>query len=164
MNWAERAAQHDAQDALAGFRSQFAGHDDPAVPAYLDGNSLGRPPLAAKQRWADFVETEWGGRLIRGWDEGWFAKPLALGDRIAAATLGAAAGQTIVGDSTTVSLYKLVHAALAARPDRSEIVVDGATFRPIATSSRASPVTRGARFAGSTSSSAPGSRPTTSLP
>lgn len=128
MNWAERAAQHDAQDALAGFRSQFAGHDDPAVPAYLDGNSLGRPPLAAKQRWADFVETEWGGRLIRGWDEGWFAKPLALGDRIAAATLGAAAGQTIVGDSTTVSLYKLVHAALAARPDRSEIVVDRGNF------------------------------------
>ena len=123
-----RAAALDAQDPLAGFRSRFIGHDDPAVPSYLDGNSLGRPTIAARERWAEFVEQEWGGRLIRGWDEGWFAKPLALGDRIAASTLGAASGQTIVGDSTTVSLYKAVAAALAARPDRNEIVVDRGNF------------------------------------
>ena len=123
-----RAAELDAQDALAGFRKRFIGHDDPAVPAYLDGNSLGRPTIAARDRWAEFVEREWGGRLIRGWDEGWFDKPVTLGDRIARATLGAASGQTIVGDSTTVSLFKAVAAALHARPDRSEIVVDRGNF------------------------------------
>lgn len=128
MSLAARAAALDAQDPLAGFRSRFVGHDDPAVPSYLDGNSLGRPTIAARDRWAAFVEREWGGRLIRGWSEGWFEKPLALGDRIAAATLGAAPGQTIVGDSTTVSLFKATAAALAARPDRSEIVVDRGNF------------------------------------
>lgn len=124
----QEALALDAADALAVFRSRFIGHDDPAVPAYLDGNSLGRPTIAAKDRWASFVEEQWGGRLIRGWDEGWFNAPLTLGDRIAKLTLGAAAGQTIVGDSTTVSLYKALRAARALRPDRDEIVVDRGNF------------------------------------
>lgn len=122
------AADLDRADALAHFRSRFVGHDDEGVIAYLDGNSLGRPTAAAAQRWSNFVEQEWGGRLIRGWGEGWFDKPITLGDRLAKATLGAAPGQTIVGDSTTVSLYKSLHAALALRPDRSEIVVDRGNF------------------------------------
>lgn len=122
------AAAMDARDALAGFRSRFVGHDDPEIPAYLDGNSLGRPTLAARERWSSFVEERWGGRLIRGWDEGWFAAPLTLGDRIADVTLGAAPGQTIVGDSTTVSLYKVMRAARALRPDRDEIVLDRGNF------------------------------------
>lgn len=124
----QEALALDAADALADFRARFIGHDDPAVPAYLDGNSLGRPTIAAKDRWASFVEEQWGGRLIRGWDEGWFNAPLTLGDRIAKLTLGAAAGQTIVGDSTTVSLYKALRAARALRPDRDEIVVDRGNF------------------------------------
>lgn len=124
----QEALALDAADALADFRARFIGHDDPAVPAYLDGNSLGRPTIAAKDRWASFIEEQWGGRLIRGWDEGWFNAPLTLGDRIAKLTLGAAAGQTIVGDSTTVSLYKALRAARALRPDRDEIVVDRGNF------------------------------------
>lgn len=128
MKGAPDAAALDAADALAGFRTKFIGHDDPSVPAYLDGNSLGRPTIAARDRWAAFVEAQWGGRLIRGWDEGWFEAPLTLGDRIASLTLGAAPGQTIVGDSTTVSLYKAVRAARALRPDRDEIVVDRGNF------------------------------------
>ena len=125
---APQAAALDAMDALADFRTRFIGHDDPTIPAYLDGNSLGRPTTAARDRWSAFVEEQWGGRLIRGWDEGWFDAPLRLGDRIAALTLGAAPGQTIVGDSTTVSLYKCVRSALALRPDRDEIVVDRGNF------------------------------------
>ena len=42
--------------------------------------------------------------------------------------LGAAPGQMTVGDSTTVMLYKLCRAALAARPDRSELVLDSYHF------------------------------------
>lgn len=125
---APQAAALDGMDALADFRTRFIGHDDPTIPAYLDGNSLGRPTTAARDRWSAFVEEQWGGRLIRGWDEGWFDAPLRLGDRIAALTLGAAPGQTIVGDSTTVSLYKCVRSALALRPDRDEIVVDRGNF------------------------------------
>lgn len=122
------AAALDAADPLAGHRDTFVRADDPELPAYLDGNSLGRPLKATAQRMADLVDRQWGSRLIRSWDEGWFDLPETIGDRIAAITLGAAAGQTTVGDSTTVSLYKLIRSALAARPGRDEIVVDHGNF------------------------------------
>jgi kynureninase len=54
--------------------------------------------------------------------------PTDLGDTLGRVTLGAAPGQTVVGDSTTVMLYKLVRAALDARPGRTEIVLDTDNF------------------------------------
>lgn len=124
----DRAHDLDAADPLRSFRERFVAADDPAVVAYLDGNSLGRPPRDLPARMSEFVESAWGTRLIRGWDEGWFELPITLGDRIARVALGAAAGQTVVGESTTVSLYKLIRTALAARPDRTEIVIDRGNF------------------------------------
>ncbi|MCS5734442.1 kynureninase [Herbiconiux daphne] len=122
------AAELDARDPLRGFRDRFVGADDPSVAAYVDGNSLGRPPKALPDLYADFIRNQWGGRLIRGWDESWLELPVTLGDRIGRSTLGAAPGQTIVSDSTTVSLYKLVRAALDANPGRTEIVIDRGNF------------------------------------
>lgn len=116
----------DAADPLAGHRDRFVGAASPLV--YLDGNSLGRPLRATADRIGAFVAEEWGGRLIRGWDERWFELPLTLGDRLAAATLGAVPGQSAIGDSTTVLLYKLIRAAVAAHPDRNEIVIDRDNF------------------------------------
>ncbi|MDO9397111.1 MAG: kynureninase, partial [Herbiconiux sp.] len=109
------AAELDARDPLRSFRDRFVGADDPAVPAYLDGNSLGRPTKGLPETFARFVTEQWGGRLIRGWDESWLQLPVTLGDRIGRETLGAAPGQTVVADSTTVSLYKLIRTALHAR-------------------------------------------------
>ncbi|CAM3874710.1 kynureninase [Isoptericola cucumis] len=125
---AARAAALDAADPLAAYRDRFVPSDD--VVAYLDGNSLGRPTKAAAERLAQFATTGWGARLIRGWDESWYELPLTLGDRIGDVVLGAAPGQTFVGDSTTVVLYKLVRAALdlPAVAGRDEIVVDSGNF------------------------------------
>jgi kynureninase len=116
----------DASDPLAAYRDRFVGAESPLV--YFDGNSLGRPLRATGPRLAAFVEEEWGGRLIRGWDEGWFDLPRTLGDRLGAVCLGAAPGQVAVGDSTTVLLYKLMRAAVAARPGRTELVLDRDQF------------------------------------
>lgn len=116
----------DAADPLARFRERFVSGGD--VVAYLDGNSLGRPLRRTVERLPGFVEREWGERLIRSWDERWMELPFALGDAIGAAALGAAAGQTIVADSTTVLLYKLMRAAVAARPERNRIVLDDDNF------------------------------------
>jgi len=116
----------DAADPLAHHRARFVGEDTPLV--YFDGNSLGRPLRSTPARMTAFVEQEWGGRLIRGWDERWYELPLTLGDRLGGVVLGAAPGQSFVGDSTTVLLYKLARAAVAARPDRDEIVVDTDNF------------------------------------
>ncbi|MDQ1082788.1 kynureninase [Microbacterium proteolyticum] len=119
------AAALDTDDPLAHHRAAFVGAETSLV--YFDGNSLGRPPRATADRLARFVTDEWGGRLIRGWDEAWMQLPFEIGDRIGAVALGAASGQTVIGDSTTVLLYKLLRAALdaqtAADPRRNEIVV-----------------------------------------
>lgn len=120
------AATLDAADPLASYLDAFV--PAPGVRAYLDGNSLGRPTKAAARRLAQFPAEEWGTRLIRGWDAGWMELPLTLGDRIAEVALGAGPGQTFIGESTTVVLYKLIHAALDARPGRTEIVVDSENF------------------------------------
>lgn len=123
--FAEEARALDAADPLRAHRDAFVGAESSLV--YFDGNSLGRPPRATAARLADFVAAEWGGRLIRGWDESWMDLPFRIGDRLGALALGAAAGQTVIGDSTTVLLYKLLRAALAERsaadPQRIEIVV-----------------------------------------
>ena len=124
----EPASQLDAADPLGPFRSRFVAVDDPSVVAYLDGNSLGRPLAVTGERLAGFVAGAWGRRLIRSWDEAWMAEPLTVGDRLAEIALGAAAGQVIVADSTTVLLYKLIRAAVAARPGRDELVIDRANF------------------------------------
>jgi kynureninase len=120
------AAALDATDPLAPFRDRFV--SAPGVVAYLDGNSLGRPLVASAERVERFLRDEWAGRLIRGWDDGWLDLPLRIGDEIGRVALGAAPGQVAVGDSTTVLLYKLIRAAVDARPDRSEIVIDRADF------------------------------------
>ncbi|HMH59373.1 MAG TPA: aminotransferase class V-fold PLP-dependent enzyme [Galbitalea sp.] len=120
------AAGLDAADALASHRDRFVRAAD--VVAYLDGNSLGRPLMASGERIAAFIETQWGERLIRGWNESWLDLPGRIGDDLARVTLGSAVAQTIIGDSTTVLLYKLVRAAASARPGRTEIVIDRDNF------------------------------------
>jgi kynureninase len=122
----ELAAELDERDPLAAFRDEFVLPD--GVLAYLDGNSLGRPLTRTRERLATFVDSEWGERLIRAWDEQWLDRPTAVGDLIGRAVLGAAPGQTVVGDSTTVMLYKLIRAAVDARPGRTEIVADTENF------------------------------------
>ncbi len=120
------AAELDRVDALAEYPNHFVRSSD--VVAYLDGNSLGRPLLASRDRITAFVESQWGDRLIRGWDESWMGLPQAIGDDLGRVVLGAASGQVTIGDSTTVLLYKLVRAAVGARPGRTEIVVDRDNF------------------------------------
>jgi kynureninase len=122
----DRAVALDAADPLASYRDRFVPARD--VVAYFDGNSLGRPPRATAEMLAAFATEQWGGRLIRGWDEGWVELPTTVGDELAAAVLGAAPGQTVVADSTSVNLFKVLHAACELRPDRDEIVIDTTNF------------------------------------
>jgi kynureninase len=125
---ADRAAALDAADPLADFRDHFIGSDDPKIIAYLDGNSLGRPMRATGERISRFITEIWGSRLIRAWDEGWMDEPVRIGDQIGRVVLGAAPGQTVVGDSTSVMLYKWIRAALASQAGRDEIIVDVGNF------------------------------------
>jgi kynureninase len=122
----DEARALDLADPLRAFRDRFRVADDGLI--YLDGNSLGRLPLDTLDRLAVVVEHEWGDRLIRAWGERWMELPERVGDRIGHSLLGAGPGQVAVADSTTVCLYKLASAALAARADRREIVTDRENF------------------------------------
>src|SRR3954463_6909741 len=113
----------DAADELAGVRPASAGADDdaPGRLLYLDGNSLGRMPRETSAAIARLVEEEWGRGLVGSWSS-WIGLATAVGDRLAEGVLGARAGEVLVGDSTTVNLYKLLHAAVDARPGRDVVV------------------------------------------
>ncbi len=125
MDALSRAAAEaaDAADELAGFRFRFAGTADesPGRMLYLDGNSLGRMPLETPAAIARVVEEEWGRGLVGSWSS-WVGLATAVGDRLAEGVLGARPGEVLVGDSTTVNLYKLLHAAIDARPGRDVVV------------------------------------------
>jgi kynureninase len=120
-----RAAELDATDELAKLRAQFVLDD----VVYLDGNSLGALPAGVPGRVDDVVRRQWGELRIRSWQEsGWWTAPERIGDRIAP-LVGAAAGQIVVGDSTSVNVFKaLVGAVRLAGAGRDEIVVDATTF------------------------------------
>jgi kynureninase len=113
----------DRTDPLAGFRDEF--FIDPTGPIYMDGNSLGR----LSGRVADAVEgamESWRIEVVGGWRE-WVDLPLSVGDLIGR-LIGAGPGQVLVGDSTTVNLYKLSRAALDVQKGRSVIVCDDNEF------------------------------------
>ncbi|HXI45707.1 MAG TPA: kynureninase [Candidatus Acidoferrales bacterium] len=122
----DRARALDGADPLRAFRGRFATPDPEVV--YFDGNSLGRPPLAALEAIRRLGDT-WAAALIRGWtDEAWLEYPLRVGDVLARGVLGAAAGEVAVADSTTVNLYRLASAALDARAPRRVVVVERSEF------------------------------------
>jgi kynureninase len=117
-----RAERLDAADPLAHFREHFV-IDDPDL-LYLDGNSLGRLPIATRDRLRAAVD-QWGSELVSGWHE-WIELPERAGDLLAAEVLGACPGEVIVTDSTTVNLFKLASAVLDTRP--GDVVTDRGNF------------------------------------
>lgn len=95
---------------------------------YLDGNSLGPLPLAAKARVADMIEKEWGEHLIRGWNAaGWMHQPRKVGDRIGR-LIGAAEGTVVMGDTLSIKVYQALASALDLNPDRRVVLSDSGNF------------------------------------
>jgi kynureninase len=117
-----RAERLDAADPLAAFRERFVIEDPETI--YLDGNSLGRLPLATRERVHALVD-QWGSELVTGWHE-WIDLPARAGVVLATEVLGARPGEVIVTDSTTVNLFKLASAVLDARP--GAVVTDTGNF------------------------------------
>ena len=121
----DHALELDRQDELASFRRRFITSEPDLI--YLDGNSLGRLPKETAARLQQVVEEGWGGRLIRGWDEGWYTLPERVGGKMAG-LLGARPEEVIMADATSINLFKLALAALALRPGRTRIVTDNLNF------------------------------------
>lgn len=115
----------DAADPLAGFRERFL---LPEGVTYLDGNSLGPLCKDVRNRLLEVVDREWAVDLIQSWwKNDWVGQPRTLGDKIGQ-LIGAAPGQVVVADSTSINVFKALAAALALRPDRTVILHETATF------------------------------------
>ena len=116
----EDAQRLDAADPLRPLRDLF---NLPEGITYLDGNSLGALPRATPARVQRAVEQEWGQGLIKSWNTaGWIDLPRRLGDRLAP-WLGARPGEVLVADSTSINLYKVLHAALQLQQGKRRVVV-----------------------------------------
>ena len=114
----------DAADPLHPARDRFILPDG----IYLDGNSLGPLPAATAHRLRDVVERQWGGDLITSWNKhGWIDAPARIAAKLAP-LLGAAPGELLIADSTSVCLFKLLGAAIRARPGRSTILFEDGDF------------------------------------
>ena len=121
----EYALELDKNDPLAHFKSQFV-VSDPEM-CYLDGNSLGRLPKATITAINEFMTKEWGPEVVTGWSH-WVDEAQPTGDLLGEAALGAAPGQVLVCDTTSVNFYQLCLAAIHARPGRKTIITDAANF------------------------------------
>lgn len=116
----EDAQRLDAADPLRSLREHF---QLPEGITYLDGNSLGACPKATPERIQRAVTQEWGQGLIKSWNTaGWIDLPRRLGDRLAP-WLGARPGEVLVADSTSVNLYKVLHAALQLQQGQRRVIV-----------------------------------------
>lgn len=119
------ARRLDNEDELSPYRDRFV-IDDPDL-IYVDGNSLGRLPKSTKGRMQEVIESEWGFRLIRGWNEGWFDLPMTVGAKLAP-LIGAHPEEIILADATSINLFKLVMAALEFKAGRTRIITDDLNF------------------------------------
>jgi kynureninase len=121
----EYALELDKNDPLAHFKSKFV-ITDPDL-CYLDGNSLGRLPHETVKAVNDFLTHEWGREVVTGWSH-WVDEAQPAGDLLGRSVLGAAAGQVLVCDTTSVNFYQLCLAAINSRPGRKTIITDAANF------------------------------------
>ncbi len=115
----------DAKDPLAKYRDEFM-IVDPSL-CYLDGNSLGRMPSETLKVVERYLSTEWAKNLVTGWSE-WIDEAQSVGDLVGRACLGAAAGQMLCVDTTSVNFYQLCSAAVDSRPGRRTVITDTANF------------------------------------
>ncbi len=118
------AVELDTADPLAGFRDQFHIPDSSVI--YLDGNSLGMPPKRTLERLTEVFENDWATGLIRSWDH-WLDMPQRVGNALAP-LIGAAPGEVVLHDNTTLNVYQAVHGAIAMRPDRRVIAISADDF------------------------------------
>lgn len=119
------AIELDENDPLKHYKNEFV-ITDPNT-CYLDGNSLGRLPHKTVKAINDFLTQEWGPEVVTGWSH-WVDEAQSVGDLIGRSALGAAAGQVLACDTTSVNFYQLAAAAIKARPGRKTIIIDAANF------------------------------------
>ena len=91
---------------------------------YLDGNSLGPPVKEIESISNKVIVEEWGGKLIKGWNESnWMEQPVTVGNKIAN-IIGGDKGSIVAGDTLSIKTYQALAAAIKLKPKRNIILTD----------------------------------------
>ncbi len=120
-----KAVELDRKDPLKDYRNKFVIVDENII--YLDGNSLGRLPLATKQKMRDVIDNEWGSNLINSWNDHWLKRMQKVSAKLAI-ILGAKENEVLLADSTSLNLFKLVCAILNKQAGKTKIITDDLNF------------------------------------
>jgi kynureninase len=120
----KKAQEKDQNDPLASFKKEFH-HAENEI--YLDGNSLGKLPLKTKETMQTLIDHQWGNKLIRSWNEHWLDLPNRLANKLAR-LIGAKSNEVIIGESTSVNLYKLAHALMHTHLYPKQLLTDALNF------------------------------------
>lgn len=118
------ALELDKADKLSKYKNHFVTRNN---LIYLDGNSLGKLPKKTIEINKNLIENQWGERLIQSWNENWLHLPQKISKKLAQ-ILGAQEDEILIGDSTSINLYKLAFAALYAQANKTKIVTDSLNF------------------------------------
>lgn len=121
----EFASNLDEKDSLNSYRKKFYISEPDTI--YLDGNSLGRLPKKTRETIRHVTDYQWGTRLIRSWNEGWYEASKDASKKLAP-IIGASEEEVIICDSTSINLYKLAFAAIKSQPGKTKIVSDDLNF------------------------------------
>ena len=124
-SWLDRAKELDAKDPLNAFRHKFL-NENPFL-IYLDGNSLGKLPIATSELLKRVIHDQWGRDLIDSWNKHWYHKSLEIGNKVAR-IIGADEDEVIISDNTSINLYKLAKAAIQIQNPRKTILSDDLNF------------------------------------
>ncbi len=114
----------DKMDELVHFKSRFYNSSN---EIYMDGNSLGKLPIQTKNQISSLVENQWGKNLIRSWNDHWLELPKRVGSKIAK-LINADKEEVLVGESTSVNLYKLGCALIASKIFPKQLLTDSLNF------------------------------------
>ena len=118
------AQKLDQEDVLAGFKNYFENNSN---EIYLDGNSLGKLPKKTLEILQETIQDQWGKRLIRSWNDTWLDLPLRLAKKYGA-LLNIKKEEVIIGESTSVRLYQILHALINSKKYTNQLSSDNLNF------------------------------------
>ncbi|MDG1686224.1 MAG: aminotransferase class V-fold PLP-dependent enzyme [Flavobacteriaceae bacterium] len=118
------AQKLDQEDILANFKNYFENNSN---EIYLDGNSLGKLPKKTLKILQETIQNQWGKRLIRSWNEIWLDLPLGLAKKYGA-LLNIKKEEVIIGESTSVRLYQILHALINSKKYTNKLSSDNLNF------------------------------------
>lgn len=120
----DEARAVDAADPLRVAPERFS---LPENLIYLAGNSLGAQPAAAPDA-LRASEQHWREDLIASWNKhGWIDWPSEVAGKLAS-IVGAGANELLIGESTSICLFKLLASAMRAQPGRGTILTQKGNF------------------------------------